>query len=39
MHLIHLIALLEGTPRPPLWPLHAKLKADYVKLYAATSQS
>jgi uncharacterized protein YndB with AHSA1/START domain len=31
-HLTHLLAQLEGTPRPPFWPLHAKLKAEYDKL-------
>jgi hypothetical protein len=30
-HLMQLIALLEGAPRPPFWPTHARLKADYVK--------
>jgi len=34
-HLAHLIALLEGAPPPPFWPLHAKLKADYEKLRVA----
>jgi uncharacterized protein YndB with AHSA1/START domain len=29
IHLAHLLAQLEGTPRPPFWPLHAKLEADY----------
>lgn len=38
-HLVHLIALLEGTPRPPFWSLHAKLKADYEKLFAAAPAS
>ena len=33
-HLAHLIALLEGAPRPPFWPLHARLKAEYQKLRA-----
>lgn len=32
-HFAHLIALLEGTPRPPFWPLHARLKMDYEKLW------
>lgn len=31
-HLAHLVALLEGTPRPPFWPLHARLRAEYVQL-------
>jgi uncharacterized protein YndB with AHSA1/START domain len=34
-HLAHLVALLEGAPRPPFWPLHAKLKADYDQRHAA----
>ena len=34
-HVAHLIALLEGAPRPPFWPLHAKLKSDYEKLRIA----
>lgn len=31
VHLLHLIALLENAPRPPFWPLHAQLKAEYEK--------
>jgi uncharacterized protein YndB with AHSA1/START domain len=38
-HLTHLLALLEGTPRPPFWAMHAKLVADYEKLRAAAPQS
>lgn len=38
-HLAHLIALLEGGPRPPFWPLHAQLKAEYEKLHAAAARS
>ena len=34
-HLAHLVALLEGTPRPPFWPLHAQLIGEYEKLHAA----
>jgi uncharacterized protein YndB with AHSA1/START domain len=34
-HLTHLIALLEGTPRPPFWPVHGKVKAEYEKLRIA----
>ncbi len=34
-HLTHLIAQLEGAPRPPFWPLHKKLKADYETLRIA----
>jgi uncharacterized protein YndB with AHSA1/START domain len=37
-HLVHLIALLEGRPRPPFWSTHAKLQAEYEKLHAAASQ-
>lgn len=28
-HLSLLLALLEGTPRPPFWATHARLKAEY----------
>ena len=38
-HVAHLIALLEGAPRPPFWPLHAKLRADYEKLRVAAQGS
>ena len=38
-HFAHLIALLEGTRRPPFWLLHAKLKADYEKLRGAAQPS
>ena len=34
-HLAHLVALLEGAPRPPFWSMHAKLKAEYEKIRAA----
>ncbi|HET7537929.1 MAG TPA: SRPBCC family protein [Candidatus Didemnitutus sp.] len=34
-HLMQLIALLEGAPRPPFWPNHARLKADYVRRLGA----
>jgi uncharacterized protein YndB with AHSA1/START domain len=34
-HLAQLVALLEGAPRPPFWPVHSKLKADYQKLRIA----
>jgi uncharacterized protein YndB with AHSA1/START domain len=33
-HLTQLVALLEGAPRPPFWPTHARLKAEYEKLKA-----
>lgn len=36
-HLAHLAALLEGAPPPPFWSLHAQLKVDYDKLYAAAN--
>ncbi|HEY4299485.1 MAG TPA: SRPBCC family protein [Candidatus Didemnitutus sp.] len=35
-HLEQLIALLEGAPRPPFWPTHQRLKAEYEKLRGAT---
>jgi uncharacterized protein YndB with AHSA1/START domain len=38
-HLALLVALLEGTPRPPFWATHAKLLAEYEKIRAATPQS
>jgi hypothetical protein len=38
-HFAHLVALLEGAPRPPFWPLHAQLKADYEKLRIAAQPS
>ena len=31
-HLAQLIALLEGAPRPPFWPMHARLKQEYQQL-------
>ncbi|HWA84853.1 MAG TPA: SRPBCC family protein [Opitutus sp.] len=34
-HLAQLVALLEGAPRPPFWPLHAQLTPVYEKLRAA----
>ena len=34
-HFTHLLALLEGAPRPPFWSLHAQLKVDYEKLRIA----
>lgn len=37
-HFALLIALLEGTPLPPFWATHGRLKADYEKL-RAESQS
>ena len=38
-HLTHLVALLEGAPPPPFWPVHAKLRADYEKLRVAAQSS
>jgi uncharacterized protein YndB with AHSA1/START domain len=38
-HVAHLVALLEGAPRPPFWPLHTRLKADYEKLRVAAQSS
>ena len=37
-HLTHLTALLEGAPRPPFWPVHARLKVEYEKLRLAAQQ-
>ncbi len=34
-HLAHLIAQLEGAPRPPFWPLHNQLLKAYEKSHAA----
>jgi uncharacterized protein YndB with AHSA1/START domain len=34
-HLALLVALLEGTSRPPFWATHARLITDYEKLHAA----
>jgi uncharacterized protein YndB with AHSA1/START domain len=34
-HLAFLLAELEGTPRPKLWAMHARLTAEYEKLRAA----
>ncbi|HEY5551869.1 MAG TPA: SRPBCC family protein [Opitutaceae bacterium] len=31
-HFMHLIAQLEGTPRPPFWSVHARLKAEYEEM-------
>ena len=38
-HLTHLIAQLEGAPRPPFWPLHARLKSEYSRLRASANLS
>lgn len=37
-HLAQLVALLEGAPRPPFWPMHAKLIAEYQQLRAIPPQ-
>ncbi len=34
-HLAHLIAQLQGTPVPPFWAWHTRLKAEYEQLRAA----
>ena len=38
-HFAHLIALLEGAPRPPFWSMHTKLKLYYEKLRVAAQPS
>ena len=38
-HFAHLIAFLEGAPRPPFWPMFLKHKADYEKLRIAAQES
>ena len=38
-HFTLLIAILEGAPRPPFWPVFIKAKADYEKLRIAAQQS
>lgn len=35
LHLTHLIAQLEGAPRPPFWPVHLRLKAEYERLQSS----
>jgi uncharacterized protein YndB with AHSA1/START domain len=35
LHLTHLVALMEGAPRPPFWPLEAKLRPAYEELRAS----
>jgi uncharacterized protein YndB with AHSA1/START domain len=37
-HFNHLIALLEGAPRPPFWPVHARLEGEYEKLRIAAQE-
>jgi len=38
-HLAQLVALLEGAPRPPFWPMHARLRAEYFRMHAAAGLS
>jgi uncharacterized protein YndB with AHSA1/START domain len=38
-HFAYLIALLEGTPLPAFWALHARLRVEYEKLRIAAQQS
>lgn len=33
-HLAHLLAQLEGTPRPPFWPMHLSLRETYAQKLA-----
>jgi hypothetical protein len=35
-HFAILIAKLEGTPVPPFWAMHSRLKAEYEKLRATS---
>jgi len=35
-HLAHLLSLLEGTPRPPFWPMHARLREQYARILGAS---
>ncbi len=37
-HLAQLIALLEGAPRPPFWPMHTRLKAEYQTVHSALTK-
>jgi len=38
-HLAHLLALLEGTPPPAFWAMHAKLGGEYEALRSAAPPS
>ena len=38
-HLAHLLAQLEGTPRPKFWAMHDTLLADYEKLRTTVQPS
>jgi uncharacterized protein YndB with AHSA1/START domain len=37
-HFTHLIALLEGAPRPPFWPIFVKARPEYERLRLAAQQ-
>ena len=37
-HLALLIAILEGAPRPPFWPVHTRLRAEYEELRIAAQK-
>lgn len=37
-HFALLIAILEGTPLPPFWATHQRLKAEYAKAYAEVAK-
>jgi uncharacterized protein YndB with AHSA1/START domain len=37
-HFAHLIALLDGAPRPPFWSMHARLRVEYEKLRVAAQK-
>ncbi len=37
-HFAHLVAVLEGAPRPGFWPVHARLYAEYEKLRLAAQK-
>jgi uncharacterized protein YndB with AHSA1/START domain len=39
VHLNQLVALLEGSPRPPFWPVHTRLRAEYEKLRIAAQKT
>jgi hypothetical protein len=38
-HVAHLVALLEGAPPPPFWPVHTRLKAEYEAFRVAAQGS
>jgi hypothetical protein len=35
VHLTHLIARLDGSPRPPFWPAMQRFKTEYAQLLRA----